>query len=185
MQRAIFLDRDGVINREVDVLRRLSQLKILPNVAKAIKQINQLGFLVIVVTNQPVIARGWATESAVENINIVMAKRLARQGAEIDAIYYCPHHPKANLKKYREVCDCRKPKPGLILKAIKDFKIDRRQSFMIGDHAWDILAGKAAKLKTILVETSDRSHDPAYAHVKSDFTVKNLAAAVSIIKKLS
>ncbi|MBI4095119.1 MAG: HAD family hydrolase [Candidatus Liptonbacteria bacterium] len=179
--RAVFLDRDGVINKEVDVLRRLSQLKILPGVAKAIKQINKLGFLTIIVTNQPVIARGWLTEKQVEHIHDVLIKRLAKQGAKIDAIYYCPHHPNANLKKYRKNCSCRKPKPGMILKAMKKFGISRRGSFMVGDHAWDIMAGKAAGLKTIFVKSSVRSNDPQFAHVKPNFVGKNLLNAVKII----
>lgn len=180
--RAIFLDRDGTINREVDVLRRLSQLKILPGVAKAIKQINKLGYLVIIVTNQPVIARGWLTEKGVERIHDVLVKRLARSGAKINAIYYCPHHPNANLKKYRKNCSCRKPKPGMILKAMKKFGISRQGSFMIGDHAWDIMAGKAAGLKTILVKSSTRNKDPRFAHVKPDYVVRNLPKAIRILK---
>lgn len=183
--RAVFLDRDGTINKEVDVLRRVSQVKLLPGAAKAIKAINKLGFLVIVVTNQPVVARGWLTEKDVEKIHDVLVKRLAKQGARIDAIYYCPHHPDANLKKYRKNCSCRKPKPGMILKAMKKFGISRKGSFMVGDHVWDIMAGKAAGLKTILVKSSKRSADSRFAHVKADFRTKDLRGAVSIIRRYS
>ncbi len=183
MKHAVFLDRDGTINREVDVLRRVSQLKILPGVARAIRRINKLGFLTIVVTNQPVVARGWLTEKGVERINNILIKRLARAGAKIDAIYYCPHHPNANLKKYRKNCSCRKPKPGMILKAMKRFGISRKGSFMVGDYVWDIMAGKAAGLKTILIKSSMRSVDPKYAHVKPDFVARDLGEAVKIIRR--
>lgn len=183
MAKAVFLDRDGVINREVDVLRSVKQLKLLPGVAGAIKKINKLGFLAVIITNQPVIARGWLTEKEVDEIHAVLIKRLNKKGANIDAIYYCPHHPNANLKKYRRVCSCRKPAPGMLIKAMKEWKVGRKRSFMIGDHAWDIMAGEAAGLKTILVK-SNRPVDPKYAYIKPDFTAKNLAGAVVIIKKI-
>jgi D-glycero-D-manno-heptose 1,7-bisphosphate phosphatase len=182
-QKAVFLDRDGTINREVDVLRNVRQLRLLPGVAGAIADLNRMGYLTVIVTNQPVIARGWLTERQVEHIHDILRARLIKGGAHIDAVYYCPHHPDANLKKYRKKCSCRKPKPGMLNAAIKRFSIDRANSFMVGDHAWDIMAGKAAKLRTILVRTSMRSSDPAHTHVKPDFVAKDLAAAVRIIKK--
>lgn len=182
-QKAVFLDRDGVINREVDVLRNLKQLRLLPGAAQAIRQLNKLGFLIIVVTNQPVIARGWLTEKEVGAIHNVLIKRLAQKGAGIDAIYYCPHHPNANLKEYRCNCRCRKPNIGLIKKAVKKFKINVKISFMIGDSTRDILAGKRAGLKTILVETGYAGKDGKY-DVKPDFRIKNLSEAIKIIKKI-
>ncbi|MBI3589571.1 MAG: HAD family hydrolase [Candidatus Liptonbacteria bacterium] len=181
---AVFLDRDGTINREVDVLRDLKQLKILPRAAEAIKKINRLGFLVIVITNQPVIARGWLTEKEVDKIHAVLISRLARKGAKIDAIYYCPHHPNANLKKYRVKCHCRKPNIGMILKAAKKYKINLKKSFMIGDHTRDILTGKNAKLKTILVKTGYAGKDNYYK-IKPDFTTQNLQGAIKIIKRIT
>lgn len=180
--KAVFLDRDGTINKEVDVLRDVKQLKLLPGVGQAIKKINQLGFLVIIVTNQPVIARGWLKEKEVDAIHAVLVKRLHKKGTKIDAVYYCPHHPNANLKKYRLLCRCRKPNIGMIKKAVRKFKIDSRKSFLIGDSTGDILAGKRAKLKTILVKTGYGGKDGKY-QVKPDFTVKNLTEAVKIIKK--
>lgn len=180
--KAVFLDRDGTINKEVNVLRDLKQLKILPKVGEAIKSFNRLGFLVIVITNQAVVARGWLTEKEVDHIHGIMIKRLSRKGAKIDAIYYCPHHPEGNLKKYRISCRCRKPNPGMILEAAKKFKIDFKKSFMIGDHTRDILAGKNAKLKTIIVRTGHAGKDGHY-DVKPDFVAKNLFEAVKIVKK--
>jgi D,D-heptose 1,7-bisphosphate phosphatase len=182
MNKAVFLDRDGVINKEVDVLRSLKQLRLLSGVAQTIKQLNKLGFLIIVVTNQPVVARGWLTEKEVDNIHNVLIKRLSQKDAKIDAIYYCPHHPNANLKKYRCHCQCRKPNIGLIKKAVEKFKINVKISFMIGDSTGDILAGKRAGLKTILVRTGYAGKDGKY-DVKPDFAVKNLIKAIKIIKK--
>ncbi|MEK7181170.1 MAG: HAD-IIIA family hydrolase [Patescibacteria group bacterium] len=181
--KAVFLDRDGTINKEVDILRDLKQLKILPRAAEAIKKINQLGYLAIIITNQPVIARGWLTEKEVDHIHAVLINRLAKKGAKIDAVYYCPHHPNANLKKYRVKCRCRKPDIGMIRKAVKDFKINIKNSFLIGDTLkWDIKAGQKAGLKTILVKTSYAGKDNYY-DIKPDFVVKNLFEAVKIIKK--
>lgn len=181
-QKAVFLDRDGVVNREVDNLKNIKQLRLLPNVAASINRLNRFGFLVIVVTNQPVIARGWLTEKDLKKIHQILIKRLSQKGAKIDAIYYCPHHPNANLKKYRRRCRCRKPNIGLIRKAVKKFKIDLKKSFMVGDSTRDILAGKRAKLKTILVKTGYAGQDGKY-EVKSDFITGNLSEAIKIIKK--
>lgn len=180
--KAVFLDRDGTINREVDVLRNLKQLRILPGTAKAIRKLNLLGFLVIVVTNQSVVARGWLTEKGLDRIHAVLLGRLRRGGGKLDAIYYCPHHPNANLKKYRLECRCRKPNVGLIARALKDFKIDPKKSFMVGDGTRDILTGKRAGLKTILVKTGYAGRDGKH-HVQPDFTARNLAQAIKIISK--
>lgn len=182
MKIAVFLDRDGVINREVDVLKSISQLRLLPNVAQAINKINKLGFLVVIITNQPVIARGWLTENQVDEIHAVLIKRLGEKKAKIDAVYYCPHHPNANLKKYRTECSCRKPNIGLIKKAAKELNINLKKSFTVGDRTADILAGKRAGLKTILVKTGYAGKDRKY-NVKPDFTAKNISAAMEIVKR--
>ncbi len=147
--KAIFLDRDGVINEkspEHDYVKNWKEFKFLPNVAKAIKKLNKK-FLVIVVTNQRGIARKLMTLNDLKNIHREMKKELLKKGAKIDAIYFCPHDIKNN-------CSCRKPKPGMLLKAAKDFKIDLSQSYLIGDDSVDIQAGKAVGCKTILI-----SHD--------------------------
>lgn len=182
MNPAVFLDRDGTINHDVDNLRDIKKLRLLPGAAQAIGQLNKLGFLVIVITNQPVVARGWLTEADVEQINQELNKRLKNQGAKIDGFYYCPHHPNANLKKYRRECDCRKPNIGMVKKAQKDFDIDLRKSFFVGDSTRDILAGKSAGLKTILVSTGYGGKDGVYK-VEPDRTANNLKEAVEVIKK--
>ncbi|MDO8469642.1 MAG: HAD family hydrolase [bacterium] len=180
--KAVFLDRDGTINREVNVLRDVRQLRLLPGAAKAIKKLNQLRLLVVVITNQPVIARGWLTEKEVEYIHDVLIRRLAKRGAKIDAIYYCPHHPNANLKKYRIRCRCRKPGIGMIQKAVREFGIDPRASWVIGDSGRDVAAGKKAGVRTILVATGYGGKDIDYG-AKPDFVARNLQAAVRIITR--
>lgn len=155
-QKAIFIDRDGTINKHIGFLRKTSEFELLPGVADAIKRINSSGYLAIVITNQPVIARGDITREELKNIHNKMETLLGECGAYLDAIYYCPHHPDKGFE--REVpelkieCECRKPKPGLILRAAKDFNIDLSKSWMIGDGSNDVGAGKNAGCKTALID---------------------------------
>lgn len=183
--KAVFLDRDGTIIRQVDLMHKIKDLRLLPGTARAINKLNKLGFFVIVVTNQPVIARGIIGPKEVDEIHGVLIRRLHGKGARIDSIYYCPHHPEANLPQYRLRCRCRKPEPGMILKGLKDLKINPKKSFMIGDALIDVVSGKKAGLKTILVKTGPGHArlDQKYKHVKPDFTVKNLVEAVKICQK--
>jgi D,D-heptose 1,7-bisphosphate phosphatase len=183
MVKAVFLDRDGIINREVDVLRSKKQLRLLPKVAEALQELHRLGFLTIIITNQAVVARGWQTEKDVEEIHNLIQARLSKKGAQISAFYYCPHHPEANLVKYRKRCRCRKPNTGLIRRAMKDFNINAKKSFMIGDRTGDILAGRRANLKTILVKSGYGGADGQYK-VKPDFIAASLREAVKIIKNV-
>lgn len=159
MQKAIFLDRDGVINElicndDLGVIEspfKPEQLHLLPGAAKAISMINNLGFKAIVITNQPGIARGYFTEEILNRINAKMKRELAREGASLDAVYYCPHLPEGRVAEYNTVCDCRKPKPGLILQAAQDFDISLPDSYMIGDSAIDIEAGTKAGCHPVLL----------------------------------
>jgi len=182
-QKAVFLDRDGTIIKHVDLMHSANDLRLLPGVARAINQMNKLGFLVVVITNQPVVARGMIEPKDVDEIHGVLIRRLRGKGARVDGIYFCPHHPDANLPKYRLRCRCRKPEPGMILKGLKDLKINPKKSFMVGDALIDIVSGKKAGLKTILVKTGPGHArlDEKYKNTKPDFTVKNLAQAVKII----
>ena len=181
--RAVFLDRDGTIIRHVELMRRVADLKFLPHAAQAIRAFNKLGFLVVVITNQPVVARGLATPKEIDRIHAVLVRRLKTKGARIDAVYFCPHHPNADVKRYRLRCSCRKPEPGMILKALKKFNIDPEISFLISDGLIDTVAGKKAGLKTILVKTGPgHSMDRKYKHIKPDFSLKNLSQAVKIVK---
>ena len=156
-QKAIFLDRDGTINKYVGFLRNIDDFELIEGVSEAIRKINQSGYLAIVVTNQPVIARGEVTWEELHEIHRKMETLLGKDGAYIDGIYICPHHPDKGFvgerPEYKFDCDCRKPKPGLLVQAAKDLNIDLSQSIMIGDSERDAEAGKKAGVKkTILVE---------------------------------
>lgn len=160
-QKAIFLDRDGTINKYVGFLRNIDDFELIDGVTEAIRRINQSGYLAIVVTNQPVIARGEVTWEELREIHKKMETLLGKDGAYIDGIYICPHHPDKGFEgerpEYKFDCDCRKPKPGLLLQAAHDFNIDLSQSIMIGDSDRDVEAGKnAGCLKSVKVETNDR-----------------------------
>ena len=158
-QKAIFLDRDGTINRYVGFLRDIDDFELLPGVAEAIRRINCLGYLAIVVTNQPVIARGEVTVEQLQTIHNKMETLLGNEGAYINALYYCPHHPRkgfaGEVPELKIECRCRKPKPGMLLRAAEDFNIDLSQSWMVGDGENDILAGKNAGCHTALVGDGD------------------------------
>jgi len=159
MNRAIFLDRDGVINEliyyrnmgMVDSPFTVKQFSLLPNVGDAIYIINQLKFKTIVVSNQPGIARNHFMEETLTQMDIKMKRELAKSNAFLDGIYYCMHDPKGKNRKYRKVCNCRKPKPGLLIQASKDFDIDLKKSYMIGDELSDIQAGRSVGCKTFLL----------------------------------
>ena len=155
MKRAVFLDRDGTIIEDVGYLNECRKIKFLPRVSTAIKLLNESGFKVIVVTNQSGVARGYFTEEIVKEINRFIQESLAKQGAFIDKIYYCPHHVQGIIQKYKKQCHCRKPNPGMIEKAAREFSIDLKNSFAIGDKISDIEAGHGAGCGTILL--ADRS----------------------------
>lgn len=154
-QKAIFLDRDGTINKYVGFLRNIEDFELLQGVTEAIKIINQSGYLAIVITNQPVIARGEVSEEELQEIHNKMETLLGDLGAYVDDIFYCPHHPNKGFEGERVElkydCDCRKPKPGLLLKAAKKYNIDLSKSWMIGDGVNDVEAGKNAGCKTKLI----------------------------------
>lgn len=162
-QKAIFLDRDGTINEYVGFLTNIDEFKLLDGVTDAIKKINASGFLAIVVTNQPVIARGEVTYEQLDELHHKMETLLGQEGAYLDAIYYCPHHPHSGyageVKSLKIECECRKPKPGMLMKAAKDYNIDLEHSWMIGDSKNDILAGKNAGCKTVLIGKEDDDQD--------------------------
>ncbi|HII15935.1 MAG TPA: HAD family hydrolase [Nanoarchaeota archaeon] len=176
---AVFLDRDGVIIEEVQWLTKPEQVKVLPNAGKAIAKLNK-SFLVIIISNQPVVGRGMCTEEDVKNANDVMLKVIAKDSARIDAIYNCFHHPIHGIGKYKAECECRKPKPGMTLQAAKDFNIDLKSSFTIGDKIGDIKAGFLAGTKTILVQTGYGGKD-GFNDAVPDYVAKDLYSAVNII----
>ena len=171
-QKAIFLDRDGTINKYVGFLKNIGDFELMNGVAEAIKSINSSGYLAIVVTNQPVIARGEVTYNQLDEIHNKMETLLGNEGAYLDAIYFCPHHPhsgyEGEIPELKIDCDCRKPKPGMLFKAAKDYNIDLSQSFMIGDDENDVLAGEAAGCIGIKLNKGECLLDAVNSILKAD-----------------
>jgi D-glycero-D-manno-heptose 1,7-bisphosphate phosphatase len=188
----VLLDRDGVINELVyfpevgiiDTPLNPDQFRLLPDVPEAIRTLNQLGFKVVVVSNQPGIAKGKMTEGLFNGIRVKMKNQLEREGAHLDAEYYCFHHPDAVREEYRISCECRKPKPGLFLKASSDLGLDPSRSFSVGDSLVDIKAGKAAGFTTVLIGSMKcdlcRLMDQEDAH--PDHVAESLIRAVETIR---
>ena len=157
-QRAVFLDRDGTINIYKNYITNPDEFELIDGVAEAIAILNNKGYLVIVVTNQPVIARGECSINTLQEIHNKMETLLGQKGAYIDKIFYCPHHPdkgfSGEISEYKIECCCRKPKPGMILNAAQQYNINLSESYMVGDSLSDVDAGKAAGCKTILLQST-------------------------------
>ena len=153
MERIVFLDRDGTLNEEVCYLHRPEDLRILPGVPKALRMLKKAGYRLVVVTNQAGVARGYYTEEDVKLLHRYMNEILEKDGAGIDAFYYCPHHPEHGIGVYKKACHCRKPDIGMFEMAASQFPVDRAHSFMIGDKILDVEAGKGFGLTSILVGT--------------------------------
>ncbi|MGL5050736.1 MAG: D-glycero-beta-D-manno-heptose 1,7-bisphosphate 7-phosphatase [Fusobacteriaceae bacterium] len=153
MKKTIFLDRDGTINIEKDYLHKIKDFEFESGVLEALRIFKELNYDVIVVTNQSGIARGYYTEHDLKELNSYMVEEINKNGGAILKCYYCPHHPEKGLDKYRLECSCRKPESGMLEEAIKEFNVDRENSYMVGDKLSDIGAGQKAHLKSILVKT--------------------------------
>ena len=183
-QKAIFLDRDGTINQHKGLITDPNMLELEVGAAEAIKKINDSGYLAIVITNQPVIARGICTFEELHKIHQKLDMILGEQGAYIDGLYFCPHHPDSGYegerKEYKIKCQCRKPGIQLIEKAVEDFHIDLSQSYFIGDSTMDIQAGKNAGVKSIVLKTGEAGKDGKY-QVTPDFVCENLLSAINLI----
>lgn len=147
-----FLDRDGVLVRDVDLLVRGDQLHVLEGVPEALRRLAGAGYALVVVTNQPVVARGLCTEADVAEVHDELARRLSLEGVTLAGIYTCFHHPKATRPAYRLACECRKPRPGMILKAAAELGLDLSSSILFGDRPSDITAGERAGVRAFLVE---------------------------------
>ncbi len=152
-RRAVFLDRDGTVSEEVGYVNHIDRLRLLPRTAEAVRKINDSDFLAVLVTNQAGVARGYFKKTLVRRVHGRLQEMLARDGAHLDAIYYCPHHPTAGEPPYRRDCSCRKPKPGMIEAAERDLEIDVARSFMVGDKHSDIVFAHAVGMKGVLVKT--------------------------------
>ncbi|MDC0253347.1 HAD family hydrolase [Bacteriovoracales bacterium] len=154
-QKALFLDRDGVLNEDSHLICNIDELVIIEEMAEIIAYAKRIGFKIFVVTNQTVVSRGLITFEEAQSINQFLANKLleANQNAFIDDFYMCPYHPDAQIQKYRKDSNLRKPRPGMLLKAQKDYGLDLSRSFMVGDRTSDVIAGNRAGCKTILVES--------------------------------
>jgi D-glycero-D-manno-heptose 1,7-bisphosphate phosphatase len=185
MNRAVFLDRDGTINEEVGYLKSLDMLKVIPGAGTAIRRLNAAGFKVVIITNQSGVARGYFPESLVHEAHALLTAALRKDGATIDGIYYCPHHPTEGNSMHTVQCDCRKPATGLIDRAARDLDIDLKQSFMVGDKWSDVELGHRAGARSILVRSGfapDDAGNKRSAHVEDpDFTAHDLAEAADWI----
>ncbi len=184
---AVFLDRDGTINEEMGYLNHPDRFVVLDRAIEAIKIINETGFLAIVITNQAGIARGYFKPEILDQVHEKFYRLLKEKDAYIDKLYYCPHHPEGKVKEFAIECDCRKPKPGMVNKALQDFEIDMEHSVMIGDRYKDIVFAKNLGLKSILVLTGygkgEWEYDRDTWKVMPDYTASDLFDAVTWIKE--
>ena len=187
MKRAVFMDRDGTISEEVGYINHPSRFRIFPYAADAVRLLNESGWLAIVVTNQAGVARGYFSEEMIQAIHEQLKRDLESAGARLDAIYYCAHHPSVGEPPYRYDCDCRKPKPGLILKAAEEFDIDLAQSWMIGDRYSDIELARNAGVNSALVMSGygrgEWEHQRDEWKEKPDLVSEDLLGAVKTIVK--
>lgn len=192
--RAVFLDRDGVINAyfynpefgTVDSPANVEQFDLLPGAAEAIAQFKQMGFLVLVVSNQPGIAKGKFSDALLRDMTQKMEKCVFAKGGRIDAVYYCLHHPDGRSSTYRAICDCRKPAPGLLLQAAEEWNIDLQKSYTVGDGIVDILAGKSAGTSTVFLSSRKCyvCEELSRRGVHPDYTAADLLVAAELIRSL-
>ncbi|HEU4388938.1 MAG TPA: HAD family hydrolase [Blastocatellia bacterium] len=184
---AIFLDRDGTINEDIGYVSRPEELMLYPWAAAAIRMINESGMKAIVVTNQSGVARGIYTEETLDAIHKRLAEALEVEGARIDAVYYCPHHPEYGDRRYRKECDCRKPSPGMLDRAAREHGIDLSRSYVIGDKASDIQLAVGAGARGALVLTgygAETAENPGVWPCEPEFVAANLLEAVDrIVRK--
>jgi D-glycero-D-manno-heptose 1,7-bisphosphate phosphatase len=153
LRPAVFLDRDGTINQEVGYIRELANLTLIPGAAEAIRELNQMGVPVIVVTNQSGVARGYYPDSWIGQLHGRLIALLANEGAQLDGVYYCPHLPDGSVAEYSFACACRKPEPGMLVQAAQDLGLDLSRSFMIGDKATDVEVGFRVGSQSILLRS--------------------------------
>lgn len=180
--RAVFLDRDGVLIADVHHLTSADQIRVLPRVPEALARLRAAGWRLIVATNQSVVARGWLTEDNLGRIHRALLEELRSRGAEIDAVYYCPHHPEGAVTRYRRVCDCRKPSPGMLLRAAREWHLDLSRCVIVGDALSDVEAGSLAGCRTVLVrgvqgEAPHATSRPPSARPRPDFVASDLWGA--------
>jgi D-glycero-D-manno-heptose 1,7-bisphosphate phosphatase len=185
LQPAVFLDRDGTINEQMGYINHLSRFNLLPGVGGAIRSLNERGLPVVVVTNQSGLARGYFPESLLDAVHEEMHRLLALEGAHLDGLYVCPHHPEAKEERFRTVCTCRKPKTGLLEQAAAEMGLDLHRSYVVGDRWSDLRCGATVGATTILVLTGYGRGDACYIGpgqaVQPDFVAEDLRQAVQWI----
>lgn len=179
-QPAVFLDRDGVINREEDYVHRLDEFRFLDGVFDACLRMRRAGYRLIVITNQAGIARGYYSEEDFRSLTNWMLAEFRRHGVEIDAVYHCPHHPRHGLGEYRRDCDCRKPAPGMILRAAAEHSLDLPRSVLVGDKTTDVEAGRAAGVGCCVLVRSGHPLDEADV-AAADSVFENLPEVASAL----
>jgi D-glycero-D-manno-heptose 1,7-bisphosphate phosphatase len=182
---AVFIDRDGTISEEVGYINHPSRFRLFPYTAAAIKLLNDQGWLAVVITNQAGVARGYFTESMIETVHNSLRRELGEKGARVDGIYYCAHHPSVGEPPYRQECDCRKPKPGLVIRASKELGIALKQSWMIGDRYGDIELAHNAGVRSALVLSGygrgEWENQRSQWKQQPDLVAENLLEAVELI----
>lgn len=178
--KAAFIDRDGVINEERNYVHRISDFVLLPGVIEGLSLLRDAGYLLIVVTNQSGIARGYYGEDAMEHLHDNLRIQLAQNALFLDAIYFCPHHPNGIVKSLAIECACRKPSPGMLLKAAKEFDLDLTSSVLVGDKISDVQAGKRAGVgRTVIVESGHKVSQAARS--EADIVAANLLSAAQVL----
>jgi len=189
LRPAVFLDRDGTLNEDIGFMDRMEALSLFSWTADAIRLLNRAGYCTVVTTNQSAVARGLIDEEFLRVVHQEIDRRLARGDARIDRYFYCPHHPEAPLEAYRRVCECRKPRPGMILAAAQELGLDLTRSVMVGDRRLDVASGHAAGVRAVLVRTGlgaaeeeDLVEDPG---AQPDAILNNLMEAVGWILRNS
>ena len=181
-EKAVFLDRDDTLIVDPGYISDPDQVRLIDGVASALNQFRNMGYRLVIISNQSAVARGLITEKQLGHIHARLKELLGRQGAYLDGIYYCPHHPEGSVPEYRKDSDDRKPGPGMLLAAAQELDIDLSQSWMIGDSARDIHAGRAAGCKTILVDPPTREVRFEDLRSNPDYRAINLKEAVNIVK---
>lgn len=183
MHKAVFLDRDGTINIDHGYVHKIDDFQFIEGSIEALKKLKAMGYLLVLVTNQSGIARGYFSEDQFLQLTEWMDWSLADRGVELDGIYYCPHHPEGK-GEYQEDCDCRKPKPGMLLQGIKELKIDPERSVMVGDKVEDMLAGQGANIRwKVLVRTGKPVTEEAQA--QADYVINSVANLPELLAKLT
>ena len=182
MKKAVFLDRDGTLNIDYGYVHDIDHFHFIEGSIEALKKLKEMGYLLVLVTNQSGIARGLFTEEQFLQLTEWMDWSLADRGVDLDGIYYCPHHPEAKLAEFKQDCDCRKPKSGMLLQAIEELKIDPSRSIMIGDKVDDLLAGKGAKINTTILVRTGKEITPE-GESTADFVLDSIADLPRLISR--